>query len=148
MQPFLVAGYGIVKSWTMKTKTRFWFAFIAILLFSAVLSQLVIDNKKYLTISSNNRNFIELGGVCITGVLGLLYFFRPRFVILKQLWLLIYGASAAFLLIATITDNYIYHFSTADGQHRFGTLKEFLTSPLLFIIFTALETILKKQQQP
>jgi hypothetical protein len=132
----------------MKAKTRFWLAFAAILIFSAILSQLILDNKMYMKVSISNRNFIELAAVTVTGLLGHIYFYRPRYDTLKKLWLLIYGASVVFLLAATITDNYIYRFSTAEGLHRFGTLKEFLISPLLFIIFTALETILKKQQKP
>jgi hypothetical protein len=129
------------------TKLRFWVSFLLILIFSALINQFVLDNKVYLSLGKIKRNYIELASVIITGLLGFIYFYRPKFTFLKIFWMFIYAASAFFLLVMSVIDNYIWSISTIDGQHRFGTLKEFLISPLLFIIFYVFEIISGKNKK-
>jgi hypothetical protein len=147
MLPFLVPGYGIaVKSDTM-TKLRFWTSFLLILIFSALINQFVLDNQVFTSLGKIKRNYIELASVIITGLLGFIYFYKPKFYFFKNLWLFIYVASVLFLLVIAIVDNYIYSISKTNRQYTFVTLKEFLISPLLFIIFCVLEIVSGKSKK-
>ena len=140
-------GFGIVKRLTTMIKLRFYASLILILIFSIVLNQLVLDTKFYLALGKVKRNYIELVASLITGLLGFIYFYAPKFIIFKRLWIFVYLASAFFLLVVTIVDNYIYSISTATGEYRFATLKEYLISPLLFIVFCVFEIISTKSQK-
>jgi hypothetical protein len=122
-------------------KLRFWGSFLLILIFSVLINQFVLDNKVYMSLGKIKRNYIELASVIITGLCGFIYFYRPKFNFLKKMWIFIYAVSAFFLLVIALIDNYVWAISTTDGLHRFGTLKEFLISPLLFIIFCVFEII-------
>lgn len=126
---------------------RFWLSFILILIYSAIINQLVLDNKIYLSLGKIRTNYVELASVIITGLLGFIYYYRPKFNFFKNLWIFIYVVSAFFLLAITMVDNYIYAISAPNGQYRFVTLKEFLISPLLFIIFYVLEIVSSKNKK-
>ncbi|MCU0321691.1 MAG: hypothetical protein MUE72_04700 [Chitinophagaceae bacterium] len=115
-------------------KFKFWIAFIAIILFSVTFNQVLFDTKKYLTLSKELRNFAELFAVFFTGCIGLIYFAKSPYKELNFLWKLAYALSTIFLLIITITDNYLYSISK-DGQYGFYAMKRALTSPIIFLIF-------------
>ena len=147
MWPFLVPGYGIAVKLITMIKLRFWVSFSLILMYSALINQLVLDNTIYLSLGKIKTNYIELASVIITGLLGFIYFYKPKFIFFKNLWIFIYTVSAFFLLVIAIVDNYIYSISAINGQYRFVTLKEYLISPLLFIIFYVLEIVISSNKK-
>ena len=147
MWPFLVPGYGIAVKLITMIKLRFWVSFSLILMYSALINQLVLDNTIYLSLGKIKTNYIELASVIITGLLGFIYFYQPKFNFFKNLWIFIYTVSAFFLLVIAIVDNYIYSISAINGQYRFVTLKEYLISPLLFIIFYVLEIVISSNKK-
>ena len=129
-------------------KLRFWVSFLLILIFIILIKQFVFDYKVYMSFGKIKKNYIELASVLITGCLGFIYFYRPRFNLFKLFWIFIYGGSTFFLFSIAMIDNYIWSISTIDGKHRFTTLKDFLISPLLFIIFSVFEIVLNKSKKP
>lgn len=129
-------------------KLRFWVSFLLILIFITLINRFVFDYKVYMSFGKIKKNYIDLALVLITGFLGFIYFYRPRFVFLKFFWMFIYGGSAFFLFAIAIIDNYIWSISTIDGKHRFSTLKGLLISPLLFIIFSVFDIVLNKSKKP
>lgn len=128
-------------------KVRFWVSFLLILIFSAAIYQFAFEDRIYRSVGKIKRNYIELGSVVITGFLGFIYYYKPRFKIFKILWMFIYVTSTFFLLVIAIVDNYIYPFSTIE-QYRFTGLKQFLISPILFIFFYVFGIISFKSKNP
>jgi len=144
MQPSLVDGFGIVKKLAMKNKWAFWITFILILIFSVWMNDAFLDSRHYLQKKQTTRDIIEISGVIITGLLGLIYFNSRN--IAKQfvfIWKVIYIAGIVFFIAISLIDNFVYAISYR-GQFRFGTLKAAMTSPLIFIILSCLNRFLPK----
>lgn len=129
------------------TKIRFWISFLLILIFSATIYQLAFENIIYLSVGKIKKNYIELASVVITGLLGFIYFYKPKFNFLKIFWIFTYVICTFFLLVIVIIDNYIYSSSTIQ-HYRLGALKGVLISPFIFIFFYVFGIIAGKAKKP
>lgn len=127
-------------------RLRFWLALVLIILFAVTMNQLFFDSPSYLKKSKYFRNYLELVTVCITGLLGLIYFIKAGNSHLLFLWKFTYGLGILFLFVYTLIDNYIFSISK-EGQYRFYTIKTVLTGPIVFFILFLLQRFVAASTQ-
>ena len=117
---------------------------IVILLISIVYYQFFLEQKYYHQLSKKYQGSIEIIFLLLIGAIGYLNLHKQTNWI-RNIWIIIYFFSTFFFIILFVVDNFIYSFS-GKVSFRFLNLKNFLISPLPFIILHYIANLFYKNK--
>jgi hypothetical protein len=130
----------------MSKKVWFWATLVSVIVFSIIVNQFFFDTKGYQFEKILKRDILEISS--IFAVLLLEWYFVNKYLgrTLYEVWLLFYGGSFVFLIVAALIDHNIFTISRGV-QYRFFTLKSLLVSPIPLLAIVLFERIISFQQK-
>ncbi len=116
-----------------KILKREWVVLLLIIAVSVSFNQFLLENVD-IKISLLQKNFYELLMITIIGCIGFygLQNFENKWI--NNIWIICYSISLISIISFLVYDSFFYKNLRVDGQFRFGTIKQFLSYPLLYIL--------------